>query len=131
MKFNELSLLRKVLMADAAISGMTGALMAAGAGFLNNPLGISENVLVVAGIGLLPFAVFVGWLAGQNNPAPSSLKTVAAINVAWVIASITILVAGIVTPTALGVAFVIAQAVVVAFFAEAQLFSLKRRSAVA
>lgn len=131
MKFNELSLLRKVLMADAVISGMTGALMATGAGFLNELLGISESFLLVAGLSLLPFAVFVGWLAGQNNPTPSSVKTVAAINAAWVIASIAILVAGIVTPTVLGVAFVIAQALVVAFFAEAQMFSLKRRSAIA
>lgn len=131
MKFNELNLLRKVLIADAVICGMTGALMATGAGFLTQLLGISETFLIVSGLSLLPFAAIVGWLAGQTNPAHSSVKAVAAINAAWVIASIAILVAGIVTPTALGVAFVIAQAVVVAFFAEAQIFSLKRRAAIA
>jgi hypothetical protein len=50
------TLLRRALLADAIISGGTGALMALAAGPLSGLLGLPAGLLLWAGIVLLPFA---------------------------------------------------------------------------
>lgn len=116
--------LRRALLADALASAGTGALMALGAGLLTGMLGLPEMLLREAGIFLLPYAAFVGWL-GTRARLPETIVWVVIVgNALWTAASIILFVWT--APTALGYAFVLGQAVVVAIFAELQYMGLKR-----
>lgn len=121
--------LRRVLLADAVASAGAGLLMAFGANFLTGLLGLPTMLLIEAGIFLLPYAAFVGWM-GTRGKLPKALVWLVILgNAAWVLASIGLLVW--LAPTALGYAFVIGQALVVGLFAELQYIGLKRPVAVA
>lgn len=116
--------LRRALLADAVASAGTGVLMAFGAGFLTNVLALPEMLLREAGIFLLPYAAFVGWM-GTRARLPEGLVWLVIVGHAlWTVASIALFVWT--QPTALGYAFVLGQAVVVGIFAELQYMGLKR-----
>jgi hypothetical protein len=121
--------LRRVLVADAAISGATGVLMMAGAPMLAPALGIPAELLRWAGLSLLPFAALVVHLSRRAHLARGGVGTVIALNAAWVVASVALLVSGQVAPTTLGYAFVIVQAVAVAGLADLQYFGLRKTAA--
>ena len=125
--------LRFALLGDAAASGATGLLLAAGAGFLASLLGLPEGLLRVAGLVLLPYAAFVAWLgARRDGGVPrSALRAVVAINLLWALDSVLLLVSGWVAPTTLGGLFVVAQALVVALLAELEYVGLRRSAPVA
>lgn len=116
--------LRRALLADALASAGTGALMALGAGLLTGMLGLPEMLLREAGIFLLPYAAFVGWLGTRARLPEAIVWLVIVGNVIWTAASIILFVWT--APTALGYAFVLGQAVVVGIFAELQYMGLKR-----
>jgi hypothetical protein len=118
--------LRKSLLLDAAASGVTAGLLIAGAGLLDGLLGLPVALMREAGLILVPFVAFVGWVGTREEVARSAVWTIVAANALWVAASVGLLVGGWVAPTALGYAFVIAQAAVVALFAELQYAGLKR-----
>ncbi len=124
-----LSILRLALLGDALASGATGLLAALGAGVLAEPLGLPVPLLRMAGLALLPYAAFVGWLGTRPEPARGAVLAVIAINALWTLDSLALLVSGWVAPTALGTAFVLLQAAVVAGFAAAQAWGLRERSA--
>lgn len=129
MSFRPASFLRTALLADAAISGATGLLLAIGAGWLEPLLAVPTALARWAGIALLPYAAFLLVLARSESVARSSVLAVIVGNAVWALASVALVVSGAIDPNALGTAFVVAQALVVAAFAEAQLVGL-RRSAV-
>lgn len=80
--------LRRALLADAVASAGTGVLMAFGAGFLTNVLGLPEMLLREAGIFLLPYAAFVGWM-GTRARLPEGLVWLVIVgNALWTVASI-------------------------------------------
>lgn len=116
--------LRRALLADAFASAGTGVLMAFGAGMLAGLLGLPEMLLREAGIFLLPYAAFVGWLGTRARLPEAIVWLVIVGNALWTLASIALFVWT--APTALGYAFVVGQAVVVAVFAELQYMGLKR-----
>lgn len=118
--------LRGSMLADAVISGATGLLMLAGAGVLTSWLGVPAPLMRYAGLILLPFAAMVLYLARAPLVSRAGVRLVIALNLAWVAASILVLIAGWIEPTTLGLAFVIFQAVVVAGFAELQYTGLRR-----
>lgn len=119
-------LLKYALMGDAAASGATGLLLAAGAAFLSPLLGFDASFMQTAGMILIPFAAFVAWM-GTRHPAPRlAVWAIIAINVVWVIESGLTLTSGAHQPTMLGFAFVFAQAAVVLAFAIAQFVGLTR-----
>jgi hypothetical protein len=121
--------LRRALLADAVASAGTGLMMALGAGALDRLLGLPAMLLTEAGIFLLPYAAFVGWM-GTRSSLPEGLVWLVILgNAAWVLASIGLFL--FVAPTALGYAFVIGQALVVGLFAELQYIGLKRPLAAA
>jgi hypothetical protein len=130
MTFRPASFLRTALLADAAISGATGFLLAIGAGWLEPLLAVPVSLARWAGIALLPYAAFLFVLARSASLSRSAVLAVIAGNALWALASVALVVSEAIDPNALGTAFVVAQAVVVAGFAEAQLVGL-RRSAVA
>ena len=58
--------LRYVLIADAAASGATGALMIAGAGFLSGLLALPAGLLFEAGLILVPYVLLVAFVASRQ-----------------------------------------------------------------
>lgn len=123
---NAPSLLKYALFGDAAASGATGLLLAAGATFLNPLLGFDASFMRAAGIILIPFAAFVGWIGTKYRPPRLAVWAIIAINVTWVVESGLTLMSRTHQPTLLGTAFVIAQAAVVFGFSVAQYVGLKR-----
>ena len=124
--FHPSPFLRRSLILDAVASGATGALMLAGAGLLEGWLGLPAALLRAAGLVLVPYVAFVGYLATRETLTPAAVWTVVAANGLWAAASIGLLLSGWVAPTALGYAFVIAQAAVVAVFGELQYVGMRR-----
>ena len=120
------TLLRQALLADAAVSGATGLLLAAGAGALAPLLGLPEGLLRGAGLLLLPYAAFVAWIGARRGGAPrNAVRAVVAINLLWALDSVLLLALGPVAPNGLGTAFVLAQALVVLGFAALQWTALR------
>jgi hypothetical protein len=119
--------LRRVLLADAIVSGATGLLFLLGAGFLAALLHLPETLLRPAGIFLLSYSALVAYIATRVSPPRWAVWAVIIANTLWAADSIVLLVSGWVTPNALGTAFVIAQAVIVAAFAEAQYIGLRQQ----
>lgn len=124
--FRPSTLLRQALLADAAVSGATGLLLALGAGPLADLLALPEGLLRHAGLVLLPFAAAVGWLGTRERPSGAAVRAVVVVNALWVVESLALLVGGWVAPNALGHAFVVAQALAVAALAGAQQVGLQR-----
>jgi hypothetical protein len=123
------SFLRRALVADAVISGSTGLLMLAGAGFLETWLGVPAALLRYAGLVLLPFAGLVGVLSRSERPSRTAVWLVIGLNAAWVAGSVLLLVSGQLSPSALGTAFILVQALAVAVFAEMQYMGLRKAGA--
>jgi hypothetical protein len=122
-------LLRRTLVADAAISGVTGLLLAAAATPLGDLLGVPVALLRYAGVSLIPFAVLLVVLATRESLPAIAVRIVIAANVLWAIDSILLLFTGWIEPSALGYAFIIAQAAIVALFAEIQHAGLRAATA--
>lgn len=119
-------LLRRALLLDAAASGATGLLMSLAAGWLTEWLGLPLELLLGAGVSLLPFALVLAWLSNRDTLQRGWIWAVIAVNALWVADSVLLLIGGWVAPTVLGYVFVIGQALVVALFAELEFFGLKR-----
>jgi hypothetical protein len=118
--------LRRVLALDAVTSGTMGALLVLAQTPLSSLLGLSTSLLFWAGLSLLPFAAFVGWLATRELPPRAGVWAVILINALWVIDSFALLATSWPDLTLLGKVFVLFQAVAVAVFAELQFFGLRR-----
>jgi hypothetical protein len=117
---------RRMLVADAAITGATGVLMLAGAPLLHPWLGVPAPLLRYAGASLLPFAAAVAYLSSRESLPRAGVWAVILANALWSIDSVALLFTGWIAPTALGYAFVLFQAVVVCAFAELQYVGLRR-----
>lgn len=119
------TLLRKALIADALISGVTGTMMMIGAPLVDQLLGLPSSLLLYAGLSLLPFAALLAVCAIRPSLPQPLVWAIIAYNALWAIDSVLLLLLGVVSPTLLGTAFVIAQAVVVALLAELQYMGLR------
>ncbi|HSC26793.1 MAG TPA: hypothetical protein VLD67_05940 [Vicinamibacterales bacterium] len=117
--------LRRLLLADAAISGATGILMLLGAGLLSSLLDLPASLVRYAGLVLIPFALTVLYWSSPERLSRGRVRTVIALNLAWVAGSVLVLIAGWIDPNVLGAAFVIVQAVVVMVLAELQYTGLR------
>jgi hypothetical protein len=120
--------LRRVLALDAVLSAVMGAVLALAVAPLSSLLGLPASLLTWAGLSLLPFAAFVGWLATRELPSRAGVWAVVVCNIVWTLASFALLASGRFEPTLLGKAFVVFQALVVALLAEMQFFGLRRAS---
>ena len=123
--------LRNVLLLDAAASGATAALLIAGAGLLDGLLGLPVALMREAGLVLVPYVAFVAWVGTRETIARGAVWTIIAANALWAVASVCLLVSGLVAPTVLGTAFVLAQAAVVALLGALLYAGLKRQVAIA
>jgi hypothetical protein len=126
MTIHSSPLLRQALVADATTSAAFGLLMLIGAGPLSGVLGLPEMLLRIAGVVLLPYAGFIGWLGVRDTIQKPVAWAVVLGNALWVADSALLLLGGWVSPTSAGYAFVIAQALVVLMYAEFQFVGLRR-----
>ena len=120
------ALLRRVLIVNAVTSGASGIAMIVFAELLANLLQLPVDLISEAGIVLLPFAAFVGFVASRSEPARFAVWAIIALNVVWFVDSIGLLFTGWVTPNGPGYAVVIAQAVGVLVLADLEYMGLKR-----
>ena len=109
--------LRRVLAADVATCAAAGLLLTLGADALQGPLDLPAALMRYSGLGLLPFAAFLAYLATRETLPRAAVWSVVAGNALWAADSILLLLSGWVAPTAFGAAFVVAQAAGVAAFA--------------
>jgi hypothetical protein len=117
--------LSRVLLVDAVATGATAALLLLGAEFLQPLLQLPVSLLRGAGWFLVPFVACVAALARTAQVPPRAMAAVVAINAAWVVASVWLVVGGPFQPSVLGTAFVLMQAAVVAIFADLGWFGLR------
>jgi len=118
-------LLRTALRGNAAFSSACGASSIVWSTPLGAALGIDPPFALVAlGAQLLAFALFLAWLASRESIPPAFALSVVAADALWVIGTIPILVAGLLTTTGSWTAFAIAN--VVACFAVVQYAGVRR-----
>jgi hypothetical protein len=124
-------LLRLALELDAVVTGANGLAYVAAAGPIGDLLDMSPGLLRGIGAFLLVFAA--GVLAvSRRDPIPAgAVRAVVGLNALWAIGSLVAAIAGWGTPSTAGVVWIVIQAVVVAGFAELQLFALRRAGSTA
>jgi hypothetical protein len=124
------SFLRRVWWADAAVSAVVGAAMAAAAAPLGALIGLSPGLLGAAGLSLLPYAAFLAWLATRAAVPRLAAYAPIVLNVVWAIDCIALAMlqsgAG---PLLIG--FVAVQVATVLTFAELEYGGLRRSPAAA
>ena len=114
---NQPNTLRRALLLDAAASGGMGGLLLVAADPLGGLLGLPLPLVRAVGVFLVPFAALLWWVATRRHAVPAITRAIVMGNVLWVIASVWLLVSGLVKPTLLGELFVLAQAAAVVVFA--------------
>jgi hypothetical protein len=120
------SFLRRVLLIDAVTSAASGLAMIVFAEVLASVSQLPVNLISEAGIVLLPFAAFVGFVASRSEPARFAVWAIIALNIVWVVDSIGLLFTGWVAPNAVGYAVVIVQAMGVLVLADLEYMGLRR-----
>ena len=121
--------LRRILVLDAAMSGVAALAFMGGAGLIASLTMLPQALVFWAGIVLAPWAALLGWAASRTEIAGLVLKDIVGINVLWAAASLGLLVGGLVQPNALGIALVVVQAVAVAALALFQSMALREGTA--
>lgn len=125
------SYLRKVLLADAVVSGAAGLAMIGGADFTHSLLGLPSPLLFWAGVALVPFVTMLAPIVRAGRAPSALIAGIIVTNFAWVAGSLFVAFGPAFAPTLLGQVFVVAQAAIVAVFAELQIIGLRRASAMA
>lgn len=120
-------LLRRAIRLDAIGSSALAALLIAASAPMSQWLHLPQGLLLGAGLLMLPYVAYLGWLLTRERISAPQAWSVIAINVCWAIDSAILLLSGWVSPNASGLAFVIAQALAVVVFAELQYFGLRKQ----
>lgn len=123
------SFLRKVLLADGAISLASGLVMVLGGAWLKSRLGLPAWLLVPAGLALFAYTAAVWWMARRAGVPRVAVWAVIAINLAWAVDCVAIAAGPWFAPTGLGQAFLAAHVITVLVFAELQFMALRRGGA--
>jgi hypothetical protein len=119
-------LLRLALEVDALVTGANGLAYLVLAGPLGDLFDVSAPFLRGVGALLVVFAAGV-YATSRRAPIPAApVRAIVALNVAWAIGSLVVVIAGWGDPSTAGAVWTVLQAVVVAGFAELQLFALRR-----
>lgn len=128
---NHPNFLRTILFADAAASGATGLLTIVSASFLSGLLAIPAGLLFEAGLILVPYVALVLWVATRAAIPERVVEIVIALNALWTLASIALLLSGLIAPNMLGTAFILMQAAAVGILGFLQYLALARRPLIA
>jgi hypothetical protein len=84
-------ILRRALLADAALSGITGLLLVGGGSFLAEFLTLPDPLLRYTGLALLPYAAVVAYIATRQRLSRAVVWAVVLLNVLWVLDSLVLL----------------------------------------
>lgn len=120
------SLLRTLLLLDAATCTLMGAVLTLGTDLLAAWTAIPAALLFYAGAVLFPVALFMTVVATRVRANRAAVRLVVAGNGLWVATSLGLLVGGWIAPNALGQAFIVAQALAVALFAALEHLAWRR-----
>ena len=118
--------LRLPLRLDAVATGAVGLLSLLGSSVLDRYLGTPATLTVPIGLFLLGYAVVIGVVGTRQRVRRGAVRGAVLLNLAWVIASVATVGAGLFALTTLGCVVLLVQAVAVAVFAEWQFFALRR-----
>jgi hypothetical protein len=119
-------ILRYALLGDCIASAGMGLLLLVGSSPLSDLLGLSQLLLVSAGLVCLAWGAVTGWISRRTKLSSGTVWTVIILNGLWVIESAALLMSGWASPTTLGTGFVILQALIVLALAEAQFVGLRK-----
>ncbi|KND19273.1 hypothetical protein ADZ37_09605 [Pannonibacter phragmitetus] len=119
--------LKTILLADAAACLAMGALLIAGASPLAAVTEIPAALSTWAGVLLLPVAAFIAAAAFRFSHMTAMAGTIILGNIAWIVASMALLVMDLIAPNAFGTAFIIAQALAVAVLTWLETTAVARR----
>jgi hypothetical protein len=120
--------LKAVLLIDAAITGVTGALMVAGAWLLDDLLDLPVDLLRIAGLVLFVYVAGLVNVARQEPINRMLIELVAVINVGWGIGCVALLLGGWTDANVLGIGFILLQVVAVIVFAALQVLKLRQEA---
>jgi len=126
---NRHSLIRNILLVDAATCSAMGAALTVATRLLATLTALPPALLFYAGALLFPIAAFMALVATRASISVGAVWLVILGNLFWVAASLCLLVGGWVSPNALGYAFVIVQALAVAVIAVLEHMALRRTAA--
>ena len=118
--------LRGALLADAIASGALGLMLAIAAAPLAPLLALPEPFLREAGVLLIPYALFVGYLGSRVRLPITLAWLIVAGNAVYALASFALLVGNWLSPNLLGELFIAAQAIAVGVLAELQYIGTRR-----
>ena len=118
--------LSRALIADAVFSGVAALGFTFGAGLFASLFSLPETLLREAGLFLIAYAAFVGWLGTRQTMMKALVLIVIVGNAAWTLGSIALLFSGAVSPNLAGMVRVVAQAIATGVFAELQYIGLRK-----
>lgn len=118
--------LRLALKLDAVASGAIGVLSLAAGPVLEDRLGAPLAVLWPVGVALVAWAAALWIVATRAEVSGTAARSVVALNLLWVVASVVAVAGDWMSLTALGTAFVLLQAAAVVIFAGLQFLGLRR-----
>ncbi|VVE78840.1 hypothetical protein [Pandoraea sputorum] len=124
---SRVSMLVRVMLADALVSGAVGLLQVLAAVPLAGLLDLPAVGLRVTGLVLLVYGAALVWLVRRTTLPAGAAWTVIGINVIWALDCALLLASDWIAPNGLGVAFIGVQIVTVLVFAELTFIGLRRR----
>lgn len=123
--------LQTILIVDAATCAAMGVMVVSASGPIAALTAIPESILFIAGLLLLPVAVFMAYFTTTATVPAWALQVIVAGNVLWVLGSVLLPVTWLGAPNGLGWLFLLMQAAVVALFAGLEWAARQRPAAVA
>ena len=109
--------LQTILALDAATCAAMGMLLVVASGPIAGLTAIPGLLLFLAGLLLLPIAVFMAVFARAATVPAWAVQVIVAGNVLWVLGSVILPITELITPNGLGWLFLLMQAAVVALLA--------------
>jgi hypothetical protein len=114
-----------VVRSNAVFSGVSGLVLLAGAGALEETLGLEGWILALAGAALVQYGALL-WLLAQRHSAVAAATFATVMDGGWVVGAAGLLLAFPTVMTPVGRSALLAVSVVVLGFAESQFFELRR-----
>lgn len=118
--------LRGAVLIDGVAGLVCAPLLVLTAVPLAEPFGLAVSLLVGTGIVLAAFGAFLWWTARRVPLSHGAVGAVLALNVAWMLASVVVLL--VASPTPAGVVFVVGQGLAVLGITIAEAVGLRRMS---
>lgn len=129
VQHSESTFLRRALQGNALFSLVTGLAFTFAAGPIARFIGpdIPTIIVLIVGLGLLPFSYLVFRVTAQSPIQPSQARSITMMDISWVVGSILLLVLGWSLFSVAGRWFIGLQAEAIVTFALLQIIGLRRQ----